>query len=190
MKKLTLLVALASLSIGSAVAADGLNFGKLDYTFRDYDGTGSNRNGAEITLGRQIVPGFVVDGRAELLVTNGSENTANRLEAGASILAPLTSDITGFVRGAVGERFVSGDRYSYYSVEPGVSVALNKEWGVNTSYRFRDSFSSNTVGAESHLFRVGTSYALTENTSVTASIGRVWGDEQYNVVNVGYGFKF
>ena len=190
MKKITFLATLMALSISSAMAADGLNFGRIDYSFRDYDGSKHNQNGINLAVGREIQPGFVVDGRSEFQVQNGTQNTTTRLEGGASVVVPLYSDFTGYVRGAVGERFTSGNSYSYYSIEPGILVALDKNWGLSTSYRYRDAFSDGQVAAKSQQLHVGASYALTPTSSLVAGIGRNWGDRQYTELTVGYGFKF
>lgn len=189
MKKIVLAFALIGASF-AASAADGANFGKIEYNFRDYDADTRNQSGGSIVLGREVAPGIKLDGKAEFRVTNGSDTISNRLEAGATYATPITGNLGVFVRGAIGEKFTNGDNYGYFSVEPGVTYALNKNWAVSGSYRYRDAFNDGKAGAETHRAQIGAAYALTQNTVLTASVGRSLGDVQYNAFNVGYGFKF
>lgn len=189
MKKIILAFALIGASF-AASAADGANFGKIEYNFRDYDANVRNQVGGSITLGREVAPGIKLDGKAEFRVANGTDTISNRLEVGATYATALVGNWGAFVRGAAGEKFTNGDNYTYFSVEPGVTYALNKDWAFSGSYRYRDAFSDGKAGAETHRVQVGAAYSLTQNTVLTASVGRSLGDVQYNSVNVGYGFKF
>lgn len=185
---ITAVLAVAALGATAAQAEDLKNFGKVEYAFRDYEGS-ANKNGANITLGREVAPGIKLDGKVEFRHENGSEKISNRAEVGATYTYALLTNTNVFVRGAVGEKFTDGDSYSYYVVEPGVKLALNKEWAVVSSYRFRDAFNDGRA-EETHRAKIGAEYALTKTTVLTADVARSWGDSQYNSVNVGYGFKF
>ena len=196
MKKLFLaaMLALASfVSMPVAQAADDLkSFGKIEYAFRDVDANADNKNGANITIGREVAPGVKFDLKTEFRRENGSGNTSNRFEVGGTMENQLSDNTRLFVRGAVGEKFISGagnDDFAYYSLEPGVKVGLSKDLTLIGSYRFRDSFSGNDSD-ETHRVRVGGEYALSNATFVTADVARSLGDTQYNSVNVGYGFRF
>jgi len=191
MKK-SIFVIMSVLTLGllssTAFASDGKNFGSIEYAFRDYDGDTANRNGINLRAGREIAPGIKLDGKVEFRRENGSENTANRMEAGATYEIGYL-----FVRGAVGHRFSSGDsgngEYGYYSLEPGVKLPVTKALSVSTSYRFRDSFKDDT-NAETHQAKLGAEYKLTKTTAITGSVARSWGDQHYNSINVGYSIKF
>lgn len=189
MKKILLAFALIGASF-TASAADGANFGKLEYNFRDYDGDARNQTGGTVVLGRQLSENVKIDGTAEFRTINGADTTSTRLEVGSTVSTVLGSKWGAYIRGSVGERFVQDDDYSYFGIEPGITYAANANWAFSTSYRYRDAFVDGTDGAETHRARVGAAYALTTNTVLTASVARNLGDVQYNEVNVGYGFKF
>ena len=165
------------------------NFAKIEYAFRDYDGDAANKNGINLTVGGVVAPRIALDLKTEFRLTNGSEAISNRFEAGATYAVGTYNDIKFAVRGGLGEKFTNGDNYTYYSVEPSASYAINSDVTVTTSYRFRDAF-NDARRDETHQVKVGGSYKLTDNTALVASIGRSWGDVQYNSVNVGYGIKF
>lgn len=165
------------------------NFAKIEYAFRDYDGNAANKNGFNLTVGGVVAPGIALDLKTEFRLTNGSETISNRVEAGATYDIGTYRDVKFAVRGGLGEKFTNGDNFTYYSIEPSASYAINDDVTVTTSYRFRDAF-NNARAEETHQVKVGGAYKLTENTALVASIGRSWGDVQYNSVNVGYRIKF
>lgn len=165
------------------------NFAKIDYAFRNYDNKTASQNGINLTVGGVVAPNIALDLTTEFKVENGSKTISNRIETGATYTVGTFRDIKFAVRGGVGEKFADRSNFTYYTVEPIVSYAVNDDVTVTTSYRFRDAF--RTVHADkTHQVSVGGAYKLTENTALVASISRSWGDVQYNSVTVGYGIKF
>lgn len=175
--------------LNTAPEAAKTNFVKLEYAFRDYDADQPNKNGLNLTVGGAIAPRVALDLKTEFRVENGSETTSNRIEAGATYAVGTYNDVAFTVRGAVGEKFTNGDRYSYYAIEPGASYAVNDKLSLNTAYRFRTAF-SDSYDDETHQVKVGAAYKVSQNTAILASVGRSWGDSQYNSFNLGYGIKF
>lgn len=195
MKAYILAILLAAVSITS-LAGDGANFGKIEYAFRDYDGNVSNQNGINLTVGREVAPGIVLDANTAFRTSNGNATNSNRFEIGATYSVPVADSVSGYIRGGLGYTYgglvntpVSGNDYTYFAVEPGINYTINKTWIVGASCRFRDAF-SDSVQAETHQAKFGAAYALTDASSLTASFGRSWGDAQYNSLNLGYAFKF
>lgn len=181
MKKI-LLVTLLALAATTVQAAD--NFGKIEYAFRDIDGDAPNKNGLNITVGHKFNPSWAIDGKAEIRVENGTESVSNRLELGTTY-----SEKNLFVRGSVGEKFKEGSSFAYYTVEPGAKFDLTKDLKLIGSYRYRNAFNTSNDD-ETHRAQVGAEYSLDKTSAVTASVGRSWGDTQYNSVNVGYKVNF
>jgi opacity protein-like surface antigen len=191
MKKYILAMVLGMSVMSVHAATDGKNFGKIEYAFRDIDGDHANKNGINLTLGREFAPGIKLDAKFEYRNDNSSDQVSYRTEVGAAFERTILPSTKAFVRTAVGKKFNdgNGDDYGYYSIEPGIKYALNNRWAINTSYRFRDTFRNNTA-EETHRGKIGVEYALTKTTTVNVDVARYWGDRQYNGINVGYGFKF
>lgn len=175
--------------LNTAPVAAKTNFVKLEYAYRDVDGDAANKQGLNLTVGGVVAPRVALDLKTEFRAENGTQNIANRVEAGATYAIGTYSDVAFAVRGSVGEKFTSGDRYSYYTVEPSASYAVTDALTVSTSYRLRTAF-SDSIDDETHRLNFGTAYKVSQNTAILASVGRSWGDVQYNSFNLGYGIKF
>jgi hypothetical protein len=173
-----------ALMVTLPVLAEG-NFAKMEYAFRDMDGDTPNKNGANLTVGTELNKTFAVDGKLEARWSNGDDsNFSKRLEAG------LTGKLgNAYLRGGVGEKLTPHGNYSYYTIEPGYKFDVTKDLKLVTAYRFRDAFSSEQA-EETHQVKLGAEYAIAADKALVASVGRSWGDIQYNSVNLGYAIKF
>jgi hypothetical protein len=105
----------------------------------------------------------------------------------AGVFSASVGPVTGYARVAIGDEIVSGaSSFPYYSVEPGVKLAVASDTIVKLGYRLRNA--NDTSG--NHAFhtetvRVGVEQKLTKSLDLTAGADRSYGDRKYNSVQVG-----
>lgn len=191
MKKFLLTVSLVALSF--TAYAEPQNFVHGQYTFRDSiagQSDEANAQGINLTVGRKVGKGIVLDGGVQVRQENGSNSRdTTRLEAGATYDLPLSHYVSFYTRGAVGYKLTDQEDSTYYSVEPGLAFQVTQPLRVNVGYRYRDAFNNN-IFDKSNTVRVGAEYALDKTQSVTAGFDRAYGDSEFFGVNVGYAVKF
>lgn len=195
MKYSILLAAL--LATLSVQAAEGDNFAHVQYTLRDTvagQAGETNRQGLNFTVGHNFTKNFQVDlgnqFRTEKLNedNNGGRNT-NRFELGATYTYDLLPAVSLYTRGAVGYKFTDTQDLGYYSVEPGVKVAVAKDLSARVGYRYRDSFSQ-AYFDKTNTVRVAVQYDLSKDSFLSAGVDRSYGDSEFIGYNLGYGVKF
>ena len=111
--------------------------------------------------------------------SNGTINSS-RLEG--SVTGKTTIGLVSpYVRLGTGQKFTSVTNYSYYSVEPGVTVPLGNT-GLTTrlGYRYRTAFDSTAYADTTNTWRLGMSYAITKQDTVGIRFDRVRGDTNQN----------
>lgn len=196
MKQTLIAAILATLTI-SAQAAQPLNatdsFVHGQYTFRDGiagDSDVANRQGINLTVGRNIGYGVTLDGGVQVRNENGSNGRdTTRLETGATYQFGLTQDIAFYTRGALGYKLTDDKDSTYYSVEPGLNFHVTEPLNVRVGYRYRTAF-SDSIFDKTNTVRVGAEYALNKTNVVTLGVDRAYGDSEFLGVNVGYAVKF
>ena len=185
MKKIIAMVAF----LAAGVAQAG-GFGSIEYQDREGVNGGSDARATKITFGTSLTDSTKIDFSLRQKTDTDNNLKDNRLEAGLTYsTAPIVGSLTGYARGAVGQKYKTAEDYTYYSVEPGVKYAITDALTVKAGYRYRaatDSTNADTTRA----WRVGGEYALTKNYSVGLGYDRVRGDSEYNSINVALGFKF
>lgn len=187
MKKIVIATIFACLT-GAAFAGD--NVAGIEYKYEDPRGAGTAQQGYEFTFGTKVLKDVGVDLKGENMYTNGNGTNTSKIEVGVTPSVNFNYGLTGYVRGAVGERFIPGERFSYYSVEPGVRYALNDKAAVKVGYRFRDAFDNTANQYLTRTWRLGAEYAVTKDGTVFAGFDRQEGDNNNNVVSVGYKIGF
>ena len=187
MKKIVIATIFACLA-GAAFAGD--NVAGIEYKFEDPRGSGSNQHGYEFTLGTKVLKDVAVDLKGENMYTDNNGANTSKIEVGVTPSVNFNYGLTGYVRGAVGERFVPGDRFGYYSVEPGVRYAVNDKAAVKLGWRYRDAFDNAANQYLTRTWRLGAEYAVTKDGTAFAGFDRQEGDVNSNVVSVGYKIGF
>ncbi len=183
MKKIIAILALAT--AGAAYAGSAT----VEYQAWENPNTKADTTGLVLTvreeLGKQVV------GDVVLSVNQADANKAfgGRTETGLTYSVPF-GKFTGYVRGAVGLKHVSGSNdTSYYSVEPGVGYGLTDRLAVRVGYRYRDAFSDG-VADQTRTSRVGLTYALSKHDAVGVRYDRARGDSDQNIVALSYTRRF
>jgi len=116
--------------------------------------------------------------------TEGTNALSTRLEAGATVNGPVGL----YARAAVGQKYSNTTDFTYYSIEPGVAVAVPGVAGLTAKvgYRFRSAFDSTQNNDQTHTARYSLAYALSKNDTVAVKYDRVNGDNNQKVVAVAY----
>ena len=164
MKIKSVIAATMIAACGVAIADSSVNV--------QYFGQEAKSNGA---TSHYVVTGFKTDVTNRLAVdVSATQNQAdatnlvtNRWEAGLTGTIAKAGPATFTVRGATGIKAKSGvESFSYYSVEPNVSVALPANFSASYGWRYRDSYEG-ANGDYSITDRYTVSYNLTKNDKIS-----------------------
>jgi len=151
----------------------------------------NNKTGNDqTTIGLGVKHNFTNTFAGDISFSNTQTNSTNalgtRLEAGVTGTVPLFGSVSGYTRVALGEKYSNTTSYSYYSIEPGVSMPVGPVT-VKVGYRFRDAVDNGVnTSEETGTARLGVSYALTKNDSIGLGYDRVRGDSDQKIVKVSY----
>lgn len=156
------------------------------FKFEDVINSANDRTGYELNVSNAFSNRLSADIKAEHLATNNTGAIQNRLEVGVMPQIPI-GPVAAYFRGAVGEKFVPGSNFGYYSAETGLNVNLG---GVSAGvgYRWRDAFSD--IADQTSTIRGRITYTLTENIFIGGTYDYARGDSDYNGYNVSVGIRF
>jgi hypothetical protein len=186
MKKLlvTALAVLAtSVFAGDSVTLEGQHI----------DNIGSNAQSQYVlTAKKDITSNFAGDVAFQNAQTQNTEALSTRLEFGLTGSYSAFGPIGVYTRAAVGEKYTNTTNFGYYSIEPGVVVAVPgvAGLGVKAGYRFRTAIQDDVNHDETRTGRIGASYAFTKNDSVGVRYDRVSGDSTQKVYAASYTRSF
>lgn len=121
-------------------------------------------------------------------ITEGTNTVGARFEAGVTPAYKL-GPVTAYTRVAVGEKTSSGAQFTYYSVEPGVTIPLTGALSAKVGYRWRSAVDT-ANGDQTHTQRVGLSYALSKVDTIGIRYDRMRGDFTQNSTAVNYTRSF
>lgn len=123
-------------------------------------------------------------------VTSQSQgtNTMNtRLDFGAIPNVDL-GPVTAYSRLAVGRKYNSSPtlgNFDYYSVEPGIIVPLGAGFKAKIGWRYRTAFDDKNLD-QTRTWRIGGSYAITEQDAIGLRFDRIRGDLNQNLLAFSY----
>ena len=183
-----LLAVLLAVSALSASAEDNRNFIKLEAVHYNYQSSPNDKNGINLQVGREVMPGIKLDLKQEARVEENTKKLSNRFETGAQYEQKIPFVKVG-VRGAIGEKYTSGDSYGYWLVEPFVSYDVTKDVTVKGSYRYRDAFDT-VNNDQTDTYKVSADYKYATNTIFSLTLGKTTGDSEYTAVQGGVTYKF
>jgi outer membrane autotransporter protein len=179
-------------ALAASTSAMAQTFGGVEYNYRDGWGEdkGVTQNGYTLTLGTFVAKDTAIDLKSVFRREDGTGDTTNRVETGLTQGFEIPGLVfKPYVRAAVGQQFVTGDDFSYYSVEPGVRMPLTNKLTGRVAYRYRNAF-DNANQFETNTARLGLEYAINKNHSLGLGYDRIYGDSKANGVNVGYNIRF
>lgn len=186
MKKFLLAVAL--LAATSAQAEDLRNFAKVEAVSYSYDSAPNDKYGVNLQVGREVAPGIKIDVKQEFRVEENTQKTSNRIELGGQYEQKIPFVKVG-VRGAVGEKYTSGDAYEYFLVEPFVAYDLTSDITLKGSWRYRNAFDGDKLD-RTNTYKLNAAYKYTSNLYFDATLGQTTGDSEYTAVQGGVTYKF
>jgi predicted porin len=117
---------------------------------------------------------------------------ATRIEAGLTASETFNAGVavTPYVRGALGEKFVSGSSsFTYYSVEPGVAAALGNGVSASLGWRFQDAVDNNK-NDQTRTWRAKLGYDIAKNSTVYIGYDIQRGDSDQNIAKIGFVQRF
>ena len=186
MKKLSTILALA-ISTAAFAGSVSIEGAKLDTV------SGADQNNVNFTVSENISKSFAGHVNLSSTQTETSNSVNTRLETGLTGTTRLVGSVNGYVKFAIGQKYsTSGTgNFTYYSVEPGMSVPLNDKWTAKVGYRFRSAaFDALTNKDTTETARIGVSYSLTKVDSVGFRFDRITGDSTQDAHNVFYSRSF
>ena len=127
--------------------------------------------------------GFAGDLAFSNAQTEGTNALSTRIEAGATVAGPVGL----YARVATGQKYSNTADFSYYSIEPGIAVAVPGVAGLTAKagFRWRSAYDS-ANNDQTHTARYSLAYAVSKNDTVAVKYDRVNGDSNQKIVAVAY----
>lgn len=174
-----------------AVAISGTAFAADSVTVESQQISNSGSNGQHLyglIVKKDINSTFTSDISIGQVQTENTNALSTRLEAGVTGTAPIYGIVNGYTRVGLGQRYTNTADFAYYSVEPGIAVAVPGLAGVTAKvgYRWRSAVDSSANGDQTNTMRYGVSYALSKVDTVGVRYDRVKGDFDQKVWAVNY----
>jgi len=186
MKKI--LTGLVALAISGMVFAGSVT---IEGAKLDTKNGGKDQMNTNFTLSESINSTFSVHTQLSSSQTDSTNAVSTRLEVGGTATVPLYGPVSGYTKVAVGEKYSTAGSFTYYSIEPGVSVPLNSSLTAKVGYRFRTAASNPNLNNDTtHTARVGVTYAIDKVRAVGVRYDRITGDSRQDGYNVFYSHSF
>jgi hypothetical protein len=175
-----------------SLVASGLSFAGSSATVEFADYTNQVAGGANSKLYSLIVKHDLSNTLAADVgfgnqVTDGTGALSTRLEAGLTATNTIFGSVKGYTRIGVGQKYTNTTDFTYYSVEPGVSMPVGP-FTAKLGWRYRSA--TQLDSDQTHTARASLTYPLNKNDSVTVGFDRIRGDTENNVVKVSYTRNF
>jgi len=154
---------------------------------------GADQRSVGITVSENIAKSVAAHVQLSSTQTDGTNAVSSRVEAGVTATAAMFGPVAGYARVAVGQKYSTAGtgNFTYYSVEPGVSVPLNSEWTARVGYRYRTAVVDAVAKQDTtETTRLGMTYQLSRTDSVTFRYDMVTGDVKQNAYNLSYTRSF
>ena len=184
MKKFALATILATAAFGAIAASVTAEYNNAD----GIDGSASQQ-GYNMSIRDNVSNGVAVDAGIQTRNNNSTGGiNSTRLEAGLTGTASLTPSLpfAVYTRVSSGQKFTTTTNYTYYSVEPGVTLPFGGS-GLTARVGWRYRATYDTANAdETKTWRAGLSYAVTKQDTIGVRYDRVRGDTNQNTVAVNY----
>jgi hypothetical protein len=185
MKKiLTGLVALAisGMVLAGSVTVEGAKINTIG---------GNDQMNTNFTLSETVNKTFSVHTQVSSSQTDNTNAVSTRVEVGGTASVPVFGPVSGYAKLAVGQKYSTSGSFTYYSVEPGVTVPLSSALTAKVGYRFRTAAENPNVNKDTtDTVRVGVTYAIDKARSVGVRYDRITGDSRQDGYNVFYSHSF
>ena len=179
MKKFIIAIAFMVASVAQAASVT------VEYEDRTGDKGSADSSNYAVRVKEKINSNFAGDIQFKQFITDGTGAIKTRLEGGLTGSYAVYQPFTLYTRVGVGNKFIAGDDFMYYSVEPGVVVSLTDNLSTKFGYRYRTAFDSSKADT-SDTWRASATYALTKKDAVTLGFDHQRGDSNNHTVKFGY----
>ena len=182
MKKILAILALAatSLAFADSVTLEGQHVNNI----------GSNAQQTYVLgVKKDINANLIADVAFSNTQTENTNALTTRLEAGATVTAPIYGIVSGYSRVALGQKYSNSTNFTYYSIEPGVAVPFGA-LTAKVGWRYRSADDSGTNNDQTHTMRYSLNYALSKVDTVGVRYDRVQGDNDQKIYSVNYSRGF
>ena len=151
---------------------------------------GADSNAYNLTYTKTLTK--ALDGDISILntVADSTNKVSARYELGLTGKYQINDIVSGYLRGAVGER-VSGStntEFAYYAIEPGV-IATFGDFSGKIGYRYRNAFDTANLD-KTNSVRYAVGYNLTKVDKLNLGYDHVVGDSGFNRTYVSYTRSF
>lgn len=186
MKKI--LTGLVALAISGMVLAGSVT---VEGAKLDTKNGGNDQMNTNFTLSETVNTTFSIHTQVSSSQTDKTNAISTRVEVGATASAPLFGPVSGYTKVALGQKYSTAGSFTYYSIEPGVSVPLSSSLTAKVGYRFRTAAENPNVNNDTtHTARVGVTYAIDKVRAVGVRYDRITGDSRQDGYNVFYSHSF
>jgi len=152
---------------------------------------GNDQMNTNFSLSETVNKTFSVHTQVSSSQTNVTNAISTRLEVGGTATAPLFGSVSGYTKVAVGQKYSTAGSFTYYSIEPGVTMPLTSSLTAKFGYRYRTAAENANVNKDTtDTARVGVTYAIDKVRSVGVRYDRITGDSRQDGYNVFYSHSF
>jgi len=186
MKKIIAIIATLALAAGTAFAGTVTVEGAKINTIGGNDQMNSN-----FSLSESINNTFSVHTQLASTQTDTTNSVNTRLEVGGTATVPLFGSIKGYAKVALGQKYSTGGQFTYYSIEPGITVPMSSSLTAKVAYRYRTAAENASLNKDTtDTVRVGVTYAINKKDAVGLRFDRITGDSRQDGYNVFYTRSF
>ena len=184
MKKILTITAMlfASTAFAGSVTVEGAKLNTIG---------GNDQLNTNFTLSESINNTFSVHTQLSSSQTDNTNAVSTRLEVGGTATAPLFGPVSGYTKVGLGQKYSNSGNFTYYSIEPGITMPLTSSLTAKVGYRYRTAAENANVNKDTtDTVRVGVTYAIDKVRSVGARFDRTTGDSRQDGYNVFYSHSF
>lgn len=178
---------IAALLTSTVAMADG-HYAGIKVEARDGQEGADDSTAVGLTLGKTFTPTLSGEVYTRTKWDDGQDSNNTRIEGALTVSIPLAGRWSWYTRPAVGEKFVSGNQYTYWSIEPGIKFRLAPAWSLRTGLRFRDSFGEQAE--QTHTYRFAAEYRWTDTSTLSLGLDQQQGVSEHRAVGVGFTQRF
>lgn len=128
---------------------------------------------------------LALDASLQATQADSGGKVSSRYDIGINPKFDLVGPVRGYTRLSVGSKVSSSGNFTFYAVEPGITMPLGGNFSTQVGYRFRNAFDTNNNDT-THTLRAGVTYELTKKDAIGVRFDRMRGDQNQNIWNVNY----
>ena len=152
---------------------------------------GNDAQRGSISLKEDLNNTFSVHTQLSSTQSDNTNSVSTRFEVGATTTAPLFGSVKGYTKVGLGEKYSTKGQFTYYSIEPGITVPLSSSLTARVAYRYRTALeNTNANNDTTQTVRVGVTYALNKKDAIGTRFDRIAGDTRQDLYALFYTRSF